>query len=191
MQRIVGFTGLAGAGKNEAANSLKPLGFRQLSFAEPIRVAMLTLDPIIYLDEEMKLRRLSEIVGECGWDVAKRAHPEIRCLLQRFGTEVGREQFGETFWVDRVMQVIDAHYKESFTVTDVRFPGEAMAIRERGGIVIEIYRDGLIAMNHTSENIAAVRPYVNAVVTNVGTIENLHEQVLELIACKFSGTLTV
>lgn len=185
MQRIVGFTGLAGAGKNEAANCLKPLGFRQLSFAEPIRVAMITLDPIIYMDEEMKLRRLSEVVGECGWDAAKRAHPEIRCLLQRFGTEVGREQFGETFWIDRVMQVIDAHYKDDFTITDVRFPGEALAIRERGGIVIEIHRNGLIPMNHSSENIAAVRPYVTAVVSNNDSIESLHWQVMETVRCKF------
>ena len=41
-----------------------------------------------------------EAIEERGYTEAKAEFPEVRRLLQVFGTEVGRDLFGENVWVD-------------------------------------------------------------------------------------------
>ncbi len=45
------------------------------------------------------MERVRDLVDDIGWDKAKVQYPEIRELLQRMGTEVGRALYGESFWV--------------------------------------------------------------------------------------------
>jgi hypothetical protein len=71
-----------------------------------------------------------------------------RELLQRFGTEVGRS-ISPTLWVDALF----TSYSEDdhWIIPDVRFPSEAKAIKDRGGIVIRVDRETLSHDNHPSE----------------------------------------
>ena len=71
-----------------------------------------------------------------------------RELLQRFGTEVGRS-ISPTLWVDALFTSYSEH--DHWIIPDVRFPSEAQAIKDRGGIIIRVDRETLSHDNHPSE----------------------------------------
>lgn len=77
----------------------------------------------------------------------------VRSGLQRQGTEVGRNIFGETFWVDQCVPAGLRHEDEVIMVTDVRFPNEAERIRAEGGVVVRVLNGELIKDGHDSEQI--------------------------------------
>jgi len=120
-------------------------GFKRISFALPMRDAIYTLNPIVEGGN-----RVADLVDEYGWDVAK-ANPEVRRLLQVFGTEVGRNLFGENFWIDQAFKRAEEYERVVFS--DVRFPNEARAIQQRGGDLWRINRHNHQPVNgHTSEH---------------------------------------
>jgi hypothetical protein len=144
MSELIGLSGYAGAGKDEVARILKPYGWQRASFADPLRTALYALNPRIHGTP------LQFLVDVLGWDTAKRETPEIRRLLQRLGTEVGRNLFGQDFWVDQAMRSLEEGGRYVFT--DCRFPNEADAIRARGGRVFRVWRPDVTAVNaHPSE----------------------------------------
>lgn len=77
----------------------------------------------------------------------------VREVLQRFGTEVGRNTFGQSFWVDQAMIPAELAREGGFVpvFTDCRFPNEAEAIIERGGEVWRIIGDDEDTGGHASE----------------------------------------
>lgn len=176
---MIGLSGYARAGKNTVADLL-PEGYRQVSFAEPMREAMLRLNPTIYQNDYQEVdndgvMRLSDAINELGWQGAKEKLPEVRRLLQVFGTEVGRNMFGENFWVEQAFK--DVHVGDNVVFTDVRFPNEAQAIIEHGGEVWRINRPGVIAHNaHASETSLDDWKF-HRVIENDGTIEQLREKI--------------
>lgn len=186
MAKLIGLTGKAGAGKNEAANALTKIGWKQDAFADRMRTAMLALDPWVF-DFDGGVR-LSVLVNHLGWDEAKRNHPEVRRLLQKFGTEAGRDIHGKDCWVDALFRDLDIngpHLTPPMVVTDVRFDNEALAINKRGGIVIEIVRPGLEELAqgnsaHASEA-GLSRSLIDYTIENNGTIEMLHGNVLVVL----------
>jgi hypothetical protein len=99
--------------------------------------------------------------------------------MQRLGTEVGREMFGDDFWVKAAINAIPEGANVVFS--DVRYPNEANAVRALGGKVWRVYRDGIGPANgHTSEN--ALGDYsFDAGVENFDTLEELHKTVDNLI----------
>jgi hypothetical protein len=67
-----------------------------------------------------------------------------------FGTEVGRQRFGENFWVQ---QAFDKIQSTKVVFTDVRFPNEAREIQQYGGQVWRINRHNQSPVNgHESEH---------------------------------------
>lgn len=62
----------------------------------------------------------------------------VRSGLQRMGTEVGRNTFGDTFWIDQCVPENLDHTDKAVFVTDVRFPNEAERIRAAGGTVVRV-----------------------------------------------------
>lgn len=148
---LVGIAGFARVGKDAAAQALVGRGYVRLSFADKLRHFLLALDPIVYATA-MSPYRLSDIVGDIGWEQAKDDFPEVRALLQRCGTEAGRKVLGENVWVDAVLRDLP----EKVVIPDVRFPNEAQAIKERGGRVFRITRPDYGPVNdHPSETALA------------------------------------
>jgi len=166
---IIGLSGYAQSGKDTVAELLcLNHGFRRISFALPMRDAIYTLNPVVDGSN-----RVADLVNEYGWDVAK-ANPEVRRLLQVFGTEVGRNLFGETFWIDQAFKRADEHERVVFS--DVRFPNEAKAIQQRGGDVWRINRHNHQPVNgHTSEH-AMDNFLFKHVIYNDGTLNDLFEE---------------
>lgn len=134
--------------------------------------AVRDLDPIIAPGGE----RLTGIVAAMGWEKAKDTYPEVRRLMQRYGTESVRENYGDSIWYDITL----AEASESDTpivITDVRFPNEALAIRAAGGVLVKVRKPGIEVGDdpHPSEASFEDLPF-DVEVINDSTIESLHEK---------------
>ena len=174
---IVGFAGLAGSGKNEAARGLY---YRQIAFADPIRALLLRLDPIIYESLGTPVR-LSELVERFGWDNAKREIPEVRRLLQDLGMG-GREVLWSGVWAVMIDEIIDQSEPDAnFAVTDVRFKNEVENIHWWGGKVIWIERPGVENLGGPTENSITAED-CDYIIVNDGTVQQLHANVRDLIS---------
>jgi hypothetical protein len=170
---IIGLSGYAQSGKDSTAELLcLNYGYRRVSFAEPMRVALMRLNP--KLDS---ITTLQQLVDDYGWDMAKH-NPEVRRLLQVFGTDVGRSMFGEDFWIKIALR--DLRQDERVVVSDVRFPNEAEAIKKLGGTMWRINRHNHSPVNsHPSER--SMDNYMfNHVIYNDGTLDDLSDEVFML-----------
>jgi hypothetical protein len=66
-----------------------------------------------------------DLIDDLGYVDAKTSG-QVRSLLQRLGTEVGRNMLGQNIWVDAVKKKIDGLLEEmrNVVVTGIRFPNE-------------------------------------------------------------------
>jgi hypothetical protein len=137
---LIGLHGLPSAGKDSTAKILvNTYGWRRVAFADPVRAAVYRLNPWIKGAQS----QLRPLVQAHGWDKLKRSVPEVRDLLDRMGTEVGRQMFGETVWVDMAFRRISPD--DNVVITDVRAENEADRIHEHGGLVVNVIRPGCVA----------------------------------------------
>jgi len=170
---IIGLSGYAQSGKDTTAELLcLNYKYKRQSFADPMRQALMIINP--KLDS---ITRLSEYVDDYGWEIAKQ-NPEVRRLLQVFGTDFGRKMLGADVWVKMLMDKLN--YEDRVVISDVRYPNEAEAIRKLGGSVWRINRRNHSAVNgHPSEH--AMDNYMfNYVIYNDGTLDDLSDEVFML-----------
>lgn len=167
---IIGLSGYAQSGKDTVAELLcLNYDYMRMAFADPMREALYRLNP--YIKDNITLR---ESVDEHGWETTKRIG-NTRELLQRFGTDVGREMFGERFWVDQAFKHVHKHERVVFA--DVRFPNEAQKIKDYNGQVWRIARKDTPPINgHASEH-ALDNWSFDFHLNNDGTIDDLAEEV--------------
>lgn len=173
--RIISLSGFAGAGKDTVGHILANYHYRPLKFAEPVYQSLEAIDPLITWQAGREPKRVSEIVERIGWDEAKRTIPEIRRLLQRVGTEMGRELFGEDFWVNQLLRKV--HSGGKYVITDTRFPNEFAALARLGALMVWIYRPGVDAVNdHASEH-SLTGANFHWILPNDDSVEKLHAHV--------------
>ena len=167
---IIGVSGYAQTGKSTTAEILvRDFGYVESSFAAPLKEALLRLDP--YINHTFRLR---EYVEAYGWEHAKKI-PETRALLQRFGTEVGREMWGQNFWVDLGVRGLKTEDRVVFS--DVRFISEASSIKALGGKIIRVNRKGYEPVNMHKSETELDGWHFDCVLSNNGTLEDLAEEV--------------
>lgn len=156
---IIGLSGYARVGKDEAAKVLvEEFGFTRVAFADKLREFLYALNPPalrIPVHENPAVPvwlPLQIVIDEYGWDGYKETPygPHVRQMLQRLGTEAGRQTLWDSIWIDAAFANTTGSGR--IVVTDVRFPNEAQAIKERGGKVWRITRQGVGPANsHPSE----------------------------------------
>lgn len=101
----------------------------------------------------------------------------VREFLQTLGTRALRDNLNENVWVNSLFGNFDE--SSQWLITDTRFPNEADAIKERGGIVVRVDR-GLSTGDHPSET--ALDNYnFDYVIPNKGNIEELIEEVVKFV----------
>ncbi len=150
---LIGLTGYATAGKDLVAALLRMRGYTRLAFADGVReeaVGLIGGEPPLEIDKDLRtLLRTSAITREdfC----AKPTRPEIRRILQQYGTEYRRAQ-DPNYWVNIVAGKA-ANTTGPHVVSDVRFPNETAWIKRSGGVVWRIVRPGLKSDGHTSESV--------------------------------------
>jgi hypothetical protein len=177
--KAIGFSGWARSGKDTAADyAIKNYGYTKASFAEPIREALFRLNPKINVGG-FSQASLATAVKSFGWEDLKTFSVDVRPLMQRLGTEVGREMFGDNFWVEAALDRIPDGAKVVFS--DVRYPNEADSIKALGGQIYRINRDGVGPANgHPSET--ALNDYAfDGRIDNSGTVEQLYGQIDRVI----------
>jgi hypothetical protein len=162
LESIVGFSGKIGSGKTTAALYLCDKHYyMRTRFAEPLK---------------NMLRALG--CSEAEIDGAKKQEPcdlfggkTPRLAMQLLGTEWGRALYPD-IWV---MAWYRSLRSKRVVADDVRFPNEADAVRELGGIVIGLRRGALVSEfdNHASE---AMDFEPDVWIDNNGTTEELYDK---------------
>jgi hypothetical protein len=166
---LLGLTGYAGSGKDTLAAEIirHHPEFRRVAFADKLRDLAMRLNPAL------PTQPLADTVGRLGWEDAKNRDDYVRQYLQRLGVAC-RDVLGEDVWVNAALPhpeffTDDFWTAQNIVVTDVRFPNEAVAVKDRGGLVIRIEREGVGPVNgHTSET-AMDMWAADATVQNDGT----------------------
>lgn len=172
---IVGLCGLAGSGKSTAAKYLSQkyiMSRRPLAY--PLKAMLAALPGVDWrtLDgsKEVKEIPLEMFNGKT-----------LRHAMQTLGTEWGRHQFGDDFWVNMWTQGIGE--MDRIVCDDVRFPNEARMIRDKGGILIRIDRQvagTTINVGHASEKIDLILP--DHTINNDGLPEDLYFRLDSVLA---------
>lgn len=144
---LIAFSGLKGSGKDTAADYLvSKYKYKKETFAEPLKQALKHLfnltDHNLYIDKETKL---NEWYGT-----------STRQLMQFVGTELLRMQMSklipeleENIFVKNLENKIDSHTK--IVISDLRMKNEYDMIKNKGGIVINIFRNGINEDEHSTE----------------------------------------
>lgn len=188
-ESYIGIAGVARAGKDTLARLISSRGYEHRSFAGPLKGILYALNPVVPLmvdaveerplDEPVVVHdRIAHLVDAVGWEEAKGVE-DVRRLLQRLGTEGGRHHLGDDVWVETLFR---SPSSGRVVVSDVRFPNEARAIRDRGGIVARITRPGIQAVNaHASEHALDDFDF-DVEVVNDGSIADLRRAVDDILA---------
>ena len=138
--RLLALTGPKGVGKTTYAKQLKNYDDTLLSFADPIRWMLEGVVPDDGYLNDLKEEPVPGWRGLTG-----------RRLLQTLGTEWGRE-LDPDFWVRIARKRIEEDTGR-IIFDDLRFPNEAMMVRDMGGEVWALRRSGFEAAAdaHVSE----------------------------------------
>lgn len=183
---IIGISGYARSGKDEAAKILvDEFGFRRIAFADKLRDVLYALNPLVdvYWEQVFDYKPQTEaiyvqdVIDKYGWDGYKETGhgDEIRRLLQRLGTEAGRQTLWDSIWVDAAFA--DVKPNENIVVTDCRFPNEAEAIVQRGGQVWRIDRKGVGPTNSHASETSLDNWDFDVKIRNYGSIEEYHDMI--------------
>lgn len=172
--QIVGMSGYARSGKDTIGIKLADFGYVRASFADYIREALYTLNPFV-----SDGRTVKSVIDELGWEGSKTTHPEIRELLQRLGSEVGRELIDTDLWVDLTFKNLPDGAK--VVVTDCRFPNEAAIVKRLGGEMWRVERPGFGAANAHPSETALDNWKFDRVFLNNGSVEELHDSVTQIM----------
>ncbi|UYE95911.1 hypothetical protein KNLIENLN_00099 [Sinorhizobium phage NV1.1.1] len=165
--RLVALTGAAGSGKSTATKFLvERHGYTLVKFAGPLKDMLRAIG----LDEdeiegEAKERPSGELCGKTP-----------RHAMQTLGTEWGRRCVGDGFWIGLWRRRVETDLADGgrVVVDDCRFPNEAEAVRQLGGMIIKLEGRGGIAGQHASE---AGCGQHDAVVANDGGVVDLYASV--------------
>lgn len=173
---VIGLCGAANSGKNTVASLL---GFREVSFADPLyRMLAAMLD--VSVDSLRDRRAKERIIPWLG--------KSPRQLLQTLGTEWGRSVVAGDVWVRLAMREI-GKTSGNVAVTDVRFDNEAaMLKREFGAMIWRVERPGAATcVGHSSE--AGISPHlVDRTIVNSGSLEALDAAVGEALNATLKDT---
>lgn len=192
---LIGISGKAGSGKNTVASFLQDIdnSFEQKAFAAKLKriASILTGIPIEqFEDQEFKKTFLdsewSTYIETMPFADLTKTNMELRMtvreLLQKIGTDCMRGNIHDNVWVNALFAdwrgpKMDEHHPSKWIITDVRFPNEYQAIKDRGGIVLRIERPGIELMDHPSETSLDNHEF-DYIIYNDGNTPELFSQVL-------------
>lgn len=98
-----------------------------------------------------------------------------RYAMQTLGTEWGRQCIDKDIWINIAVQ--KAKQCRKAVITDVRFPNEAKAIQEAGGIVVRIYRNGSDIEDYHPSEIELDNIEADATIYNDSSLDVLRRKI--------------
>lgn len=178
--KVIALTGFAGSGKSTVAQHLELLmRSARLPFAGVLKdVAQVLFD----------LDRAQMHTQEGKRAVDERWGTTPRDLLQRFGTEAMRGNFGTDFWIKRWQIEAQKHKDCVVLVEDQRFPNESTFMQSIGAVRIGIWRGAHPTQCdttgwHDSERYMAEcwSEMVDVEIENNGSLQELYRKVNALV----------
>lgn len=160
------------SGKSTVAEILKDQGYKTVSFAKPLKdmtVRFLMGFGYSKGDAERIIKDKNYVVGEVDL--------RIRDIIQKLGTEWGREQIHKDVWV-RMWEARQRLFP-FVVVDDMRFPNEYAMVKKHGGLMIRVQRDEAMQVsveNHASEGGLDTFEFDHLIYNN-GTIEELRYEI--------------
>lgn len=165
--QLIGITGFKRSGKDTLALGLcAELGIQQFSFADPIRNAVCEI--LGWTRAELEVRK-EELIPWLG--------TTPRHMMQTMGTEWGRNQIHDQLWVLSMFQRMGT---AGGVTSDVRFPNEAAAILDRGGVILRVHRPGCESDGHASEQVLPIE-FVTHELYNEGSKADLIHQAMQVL----------
>ena len=135
---LIGITGYKRSGKDTAGEVMASiLGCQRIAFADPIKDAVRAILRAQGVEEATIEECIDGDLKEAPCPYLQDKSP--RYVMQTLGTEWGRETLGDAIWVKAALNRA-ANSDVGTIITDVRFPNEAEAIREAGGVVVRVSR---------------------------------------------------
>lgn len=189
---LIGIHGSIGQGKSQfwkvVHDSFPEYSVRQLKFAQPVYDGLLSMNPLIIF-EDGSVERLSYLVTRVGWEKAKEV-PEVRRLLQSYGTEAGRDIHGSDCWVKLFERELKKSFQSYIANTiiindDLRFPEEFWPHAEYGGVTVKLFGPNrrshtTEAAQHKSENRLPDDKF-DYLIWNTGTLEDYRKHILTVL----------
>lgn len=178
VERLIGLTGFAGAGKDTAALLFERLaGYKPYAFAKPLKQA---LDVLGIHEPADRAQKEALIPGR---------NYSYRTAAQRLGTEWARS-LDPDFWINLATDFVQKN--DRVVISDVRFENEADMVRSHGGTMIHIVgRKPTVTgdnLRHPSEKPIVVKAS-DIVLDNSGGLHELHYKVLEILHMQDSDQL--
>jgi dephospho-CoA kinase len=142
---IIGISGKIGAGKDTLCEFLRDadLAYEQRLFAGKLKriAAILT-----GREDQYSIEGKSVYLPEWGMTVGE--------FQQKLGTDAVRVGLHQDAWV--IALFADYRPGDNWIITDVRFPNEARAIRDRDGLLIRIKRDSTDLCGRNASHISEI-----------------------------------
>ena len=198
---IIALSGYAGSGKDEVAKMIQEIqpdkDWQVKKFSGKLKqiASILTGIPEYkFEDQDFKNTRLGN-----EWANRRGNHNpmSVREFLQILGTESVRLALHRDAWVNALMvdykekmgvDILDDgtmkvwHETEpNWVITDCRFINEAIAVKNRGGIIIRINRPGVFPVNNHPSEVDLDRWNFDMIINNDGTLEDLKTKVKNVL----------
>jgi len=167
MGLILGFSGHKQTGKDTICKFIcdECSWITHKSFGENLKIVAAALLDCDYRDFESEQFKNSEsFIKKSGGE-----YYTNREILQLLGTDVCR-MISPTIWIDTLFHDFDSDY---WVISDVRFPNEAQAIKDRGGKLIRVERNTKLTDIHLSETALDDFKDWDFVIDNNGTLDEL------------------
>ena len=189
---IIGINGYAGSGKDTVGEIIKMQQPKEnweiKKFAGKLKEVasiILGIPKTMFEDQEFKKKTLPQMWSDHGLPMT------VRDFLQRLGTDALRQGLHPNTWVNALMmdyieQVVNVMNDEGYQledrypnwiITDCRFPNEARAIKNEGGVIVRVNRAGIKAINAHPSEVALDAWSYDYVIDNDGSIEDLKQEV--------------
>jgi hypothetical protein len=196
---IIGISGYAGSGKDTLCTKIQELdkesNWQRKKWAGKLKQISSILTGIsedMFEDSDFKNTNLGPEwnATPCGKIGSKHKQPlTVREFLQKIGTDALRDNLHEDVWVNALMSdymyepdlVTDVCEYPNWIITDTRFPNEAKAIKNSGGIVVRVDRISVSAINAHYSEIALDNWDFDYYIDNSGTEDDLANRVNEFL----------
>lgn len=178
MTRLIALTGAAGVGKSYVARQAMCGGDVKVAFAEPLKKMMVGL-----LESSLGAVETARVVYGDGKEepLAIFGGKSSRQAQQFLGTEWGRELIHPDLWVNVWKERVERlrSLGRDVVCDDLRFPNEALAVRELGGSIVQVV--GNRATTEHSDHVSeSYRPNPDFVIHNTGDREFLINQLNDI-----------
>lgn len=192
---IIGINGYAGSGKDTVGEFIKYLqpeeNWEIKKFAGKLKEVasiLLGIPQTMFEDQQFKKKELPHMWSDHGIPMT------VRDFLQRLGTDALREGLHPNTWVNALMSdytqtEYDGYDSEganvykypNWIITDCRFPNEATAIKNAGGIIIRVNRPGIHAINSHPSEVALDHWVYDYVIDNDDSLSQLQKEVEKVL----------